>query len=204
MEIRKTKLQPAHYYHIFNRGINGEKIFFEQRNYTFFLERYTKYVYPFVDTFAYCLLGNHFHLLIRVRSDEELEKVIKTKADKPSYWHVSNAFSSFLQSYTRAINKAYGRTGAIFETPFKRIEVKDEAYFTSLVNYIHQNPEKHGLISDFRDYEHSSYHTHLSRKVTKLSREDVIAWFGDKEEYVNFHALNTQENLGEIKLEGLH
>ena len=201
MEIRKTNLQPNHYYHIYNRGLNGNKIFFEEKNYIYFLERYTKYVHLFVETFAYCLLGNHFHILIRVRSEEELEKVIKKNTGKPYYWHVSNAFSSFLQSYTRAMNKVYGRTGAIFETPFKRIEVKDEPYFTRLINYIHQNPQKHGIISDFRDYEHSSYNTHLLDKLTKLSREEVIAWFGSKEEYVRFHTLNTQEDLGNIKLE---
>jgi len=201
MEIRKTKLEPGSHYHIFNRGINGAKIFFEEKNYTFFLERYAKYVHPFVDTFAYCLLGNHFHLLIRVRSEDELDEIVDAESEKPYYWHISNAFSSFLQSYTRAMNKMYGRTGAIFETPFKRIEVKEEGYFTSLINYIHQNPEKHGLVSDFKGYKYSSYHTHLSNRKTKLLRDEVISWFGDKEEYVKFHSLNRLHSLGELELE---
>lgn len=201
MEIRKTNLETNTYYHIFNRGINGEKVFFEEKNYKFFLQQYSKYVHPFVKTYAYCLLGNHFHFLIQVRSEEELIKIINKNKEKPYYWHVSNAFSSFLQSYTRAVNKVYKRTGAIFETPFKRIEVKNDIYFTTLVSYIHQNPQKHGIIEDFREYQHSSYQTHLFQKPTKLSREEVLAWFGNEKMYVDFHNSILDKGIGNLKLE---
>ncbi len=113
--------------------------------------------------------------------------VIGKDKEKSHYWHVSNGFSSFLQSYTRAMNKMYNRTGAIFETPFKRIEVKEDSYFSTLISYIHKNPEKHGLVDDFRDYPYSSYHAHLLDHTTKLSRSEVLEWFGGKEAYQNFH-----------------
>jgi len=58
------------YYHIYNRGVNRENIFFETRNYEYFLNLYWKYIGQVVDTFAYCLLRNHFHLAIRVKSNE--------------------------------------------------------------------------------------------------------------------------------------
>lgn len=188
MEIRKTTLQPHAIFHIFNRGINGTQVFFEEKNYHYFLQQYSKYVHPFVETFAYCLLGNHFHLLIRVRSETELDQVIKKHLDKPYYWHVSNAFSSWLQSYTRAMNKKYDRTGSLFESPFKRIEVKEEAYFSRLVAYIHQNPQKHGIIDDYRNYSHSSYKGHLAAsKASKLNRSEVFDWFGGELQYLNLH-----------------
>lgn len=76
MDIRTTQLQPNNYYRIFNRGINGNTVFFEERNYHYFLQQYATYTFPFIETYAYCLLNNHFHLLIRVRSEDELKKVI--------------------------------------------------------------------------------------------------------------------------------
>lgn len=194
MEIRKTQLQPNCYYHIYNRGINGASVFFETKNYDFFLQRFDQFVSPFVKTYAYCLLGNHFHILICIRAEKELKKVITKNFEKPLHWHISNSFASFFQSYTRALNKAYRRRGAIFETPFKRIEVKDDAYFSRLISYIHTNPEKHRVVKDFRDYPHSSYHTHLLEQQTKLYRRQVIDWFGGRQAYQDFHK-------NEIKIE---
>ncbi len=60
------------YYHIYNRGTNRENIFVQERNYEHFFELYTKHIDPVADTFAYCLLRNHFHLLVRIRSEEEI------------------------------------------------------------------------------------------------------------------------------------
>ena len=188
MDIRNARLTPDAYFDIFNRGINGAKVFFEEKNYAYFLQKYAHYLYPFVETYAYCLLGNHFHLLIRVRSIEEINGATKKNLDKQHYWHVSNAFSSWLQSYTRAMNKMYDRTGALFESPFKRIEVKEESYFTQLISYIHQNPQKHGLVEDYKDYPHSSYHAHLlENKNSRLNRKAVLEWFGGKAGYLSFH-----------------
>lgn len=188
MDIRTSQLHPERYYHIFNRGVNGNKIFFEDNNYHYFLAQYSKYVSPYVETYAYCLLGNHFHLLIAVKGEQELLDTITKNKDKPLYWHVSNAFSSFLQGYTRAINKRYNRSGTLFEKPFKRIEMDDEDYFSALISYIHKNPEKHGIISDFRNYQYSSYQSYLSQAKTKLKRDEVLSWFGGKAPYQDFHS----------------
>ncbi|WP_339788306.1 hypothetical protein [uncultured Imperialibacter sp.] len=197
MDIRNAKLHPDQYFHIFNRGINGMPVFFEPKNYDFFLKQYTQFVHPFVETFAYCLLGNHFHLLIRVRDIAQLDLAIKKDREKPYYWHVSNGFSSFLKSYTRAVNSVYNRTGGLFETPFKRIEVKEESYFSALIAYIHRNPEKHGLVKDFRSYPYSSYQAHLQDAPTFLSRQAVLDWFGGKEQYQAFHLQEKQPPLDE-------
>ncbi|MDW7690866.1 hypothetical protein R9C00_21090 [Flammeovirgaceae bacterium SG7u.111] len=190
MDKRTTLLIPGNYYHIYNRGINRQHVFFEERNYSYFLGKYTKFVHGFAKTFAYCLLKNHYHLLVQIREEKELLKLIHKNQEKPLSWHTSNAFSSFLQGYVQGINKTHGRSGALFEEPFKRMEVLDEVYFTQLVVYIHTNPQKHQLISDFRNYPHSSYHAHLTEKKTKLCREDVLSWFGGEEAYIQAHATN--------------
>lgn len=195
MDIRGTQLHPEMIFHIFNRGINGAKVFFEEKNYHYFLKQYSRYVHPLVHTYAYCLLGNHFHILIKVRSGEHIRSVVQHNKEKEAYWHISNAFSSFLQSYTRAMNKMYHRKGPLFESPFKRIAVPEEAYFSRLLIYIHLNPEKHGIIDDYRNYPYSSYHAYREmEKNTKLNKAEVLAWFGGNKGFIDFHQANV-ENL---------
>ena len=95
------------------------------------------------------------------------------------------------------MNRMYERTGSLFESPFKRIAVSNEAYFSRLVSYIHHNPQKHGLVSDFRDYQYSSYHSHLSLSNSRLNRNEVISWFGSIEEYQLFHTIEDTEPLNQ-------
>lgn len=193
METRKTQLEATGYYHIYNRGINGQNIFIEEQNYVYFLQKYAQYVHPFVETFAYCLLKNHFHLLVRVKSEQEIRTFLGSKhKDKSCSWIASNAFSSFFKSYAQSINKKYTRTGGLFEEPFHRIEVDNDAYFSALIAYIHHNPQKHGFVADFKAYPHSSYESHLQNKTTKLNRKQVIDWFGNFDEYQKFHANYTK------------
>jgi len=70
---KPTPLQYGRYYHIYNRGNNRENIFIDGRNYSHFLKLYTRYVEPVADTYAYCLLRNHFHFLVRIKTVEEQE-----------------------------------------------------------------------------------------------------------------------------------
>ena len=65
------------YYHIYNRGVNRENIFIEERNYDLFLKLFEKHLLPVADLFAYCMLRNHFHISLRVRSEDEMEKTLR-------------------------------------------------------------------------------------------------------------------------------
>ena len=100
---------------------------------------------------------------------------------------VSRNFSNLLNAYTKAINKKYGRTGSLFQERFGRIEVKSAHYFSRLVYYIHFNPQKHGFLTDFREWPHSSYHAFLLNKPTSLKRNEVLEWFGGKTWFEAFH-----------------
>jgi putative transposase len=99
----------------------------------------------------------------------------------------SRRFANFFDAYAKAFNGAYGRTGALFQRPFGRIEVKDEAYLARPVVYIHHNPQRHGLIDDFREWPYSSYRTLLSTKPTQLQRDEVLAQFGGADAMVALH-----------------
>ena len=182
-------LQMGLYYHIFNRGNGGKRIFREKRNYRFFMERYARYVEPIAYTYAYCLLKNHFHFLIRTKTPEEQEERLETLKVSETFRVLSpsSQFSKLFSSYAKAFNKAYGRTGSLFERPFRRIEVDADTYFTQLVAYIHQNPERHGLVADFRDWPFSSYQAIVSPRPTRVQRDEVLSWFGGRDNFVDFH-----------------
>lgn len=214
MKTNILHLHPDSFYHIYNRGINGENLFKEERNYAYFLEKYDKYVSPIADTYAYCLLKNHFHFLIKTKSEEVIGTLRKASLQaKPSFEQtktsfdsfevvdtskiISNAFASLFKSYAQAINKAHHRTGALFEEPFRRIEVKSEGYFSMLIHYIHFNPQKHGFVSDYRDYPHSSFGAILSEAQTKVERNEVLNWFGGRTKFQEYHAM--QSDFGSIK-----
>ena len=195
------------YYHIYNRGVNRENIFFEERNYEYFLKLYEKYIVPVVDTFGYCLLRNHFHLAVRVKSEEEIQtlRVLSSNGHiagpgdptirnpsqpgKPLGSHyVSTQFSNFFNAYAKAINKAYNRTGSLFQHPFGRVPITSDRQFWSVIAYIHQNPQKHGFVNDFREWKYSSYGVLLAGKHAFLDRDVVLDWFGGRDEYLNLHA----------------
>ena len=194
MDIRNQPLLPGSYFHIYNRGLNSREVFFEQENYRYFLQQYEKYVSPFVHTYGYCLLNNHFHFLVQVREEDVLQKLVGNEGKRPLYWYVSNAFSSWLKSYTQAVNKRYAFTGPVFERPFKRIEVTSDDYFTNLVAYIHHNPVKHGIRKEFRDYPFSSYQSIIRiERQTYLERERLLNWFGGLDTFVAFHQLPVKD-----------
>lgn len=188
-----TRFEQEKYYHVYNRTVDRKPMFVNNGNYEFFLSKYSEYISQVADTYAYCLLGNHFHLLIRVKSISEIEQSIMPKnglsgnPDADINLLVSRQFRKFFQSYAMAFNKQQDRIGTLFQTPFKRVCVEDDLYFTHLVYYIHANPQLHGLVSDFHDWHWSSYNGMLTDKPTKLQRSAVLNWFGGKDKYVQFH-----------------
>jgi putative transposase len=179
-----VKLEPGKFYHIYNRGVNRGYIFFEERNYAYFLDRYRKYISGIADTFAYCLLRNHFHLLVRINAACETSQGGTTSKALVS---LSKPFSDFFNCYTKAINKSCFRTGGMFEGPFGRIEIGSEDYLMQLLLYIHLNPLHHGTAKDFEKYPHSSYGQLISDENTFLRRDEVLSWFGSKEAFVQAH-----------------
>ena len=189
-----ASLTPGRFYHIYNRGINRENIFFVDRNYPYFLELYAKYIEPIATTFAYCLMRNHFHLLVRIKTEQEqtFEVLLSIseqsrEAETSKVLDSTQQFSNLFNAYAKAINKAYGRTGSLFEGRFGRIEVTSKAYFANLVAYIHRNPQKHGFVEDFREYPYSSYSAILTTKPTRVKRADVLAWFGGQDAFQVLH-----------------
>lgn len=176
------KLIPGQCYHIYNIGNNREDLFYEHKNYFYFLNQYYKYIYPIADTYAYSLLKNHFHILLQIKKEKSFQDTGNYDPDK-LYLRFSNLFNS----YSKSINKMYDRAGSLFEERFKRECVNSDILFKKIVRYIHLNPLIHGLTEDFRNYPYSSYNLILSDVKTKLARNKLLNIFGGIENFINYH-----------------
>lgn len=199
MDIRITPIEPDRFYHIYNRGINGEIIFKTDRNFLFFLAKIRQHLRSVCDIYAYCLMPNHFHLLVRIKPDSVLQDVVKNQKvriaeDKRLHapQHIfSRKFALIFNSYTQAFNHENNRHGSLIESPFKRKLITTDNYLLQCIIYIHQNP----CSSDFTQYPYSSYKTILSKSLTAVQRNEVIAQFDDIGNFIFCHRKESSYNF---------
>jgi putative transposase len=177
--LKKDIFEAGHYYHVYNRGNNHENIFIEEKNYRYFLEKIKKYILPIADVYAYCLLKNHFHIVLRIKDKIDLPEKFKEKIHLP--------FSNLFNSYSKSINKMYNRDGSLFQEHLQRNRIEDEMYLKQLIVYVHLNPVKHRFTDSFESYSHSSYRAYLSTKSTSISREFILELFDDLENFKFCH-----------------
>ena len=97
-------------------------------------------------------------------------------------------------AYAKAFNRAYGRTGTLFQRPFGRIRVQSDAHFAVLVAYIHRNPVHHGFVKDLEDWPFSSHRAILSDHPTAVARESVLDWFDGQEGFRTAHQVAVDEH----------
>jgi len=170
MPQRSISLVAGEYYHIYNRGNNRQDIFFERENYLFFLRRVRKYLVGETQTsevsetsevwttiIAYCLMPNHFHLLVCPHDDE-----------------LSRRMQRFSISYTKAMNKRYDRVGSLFQGQFQAVLVDRNEYLLHLSRYFHLNPVEAGLVKQPEDWEFSSYRDYIGLRQGTLPTPDII------------------------------
>lgn len=207
--------EPSSVYHIYNCANGDENLFREPKNYVFFLTKYAKYIQPIADTFAYCLLPNHFHAMIRIKEPKEILEYLYinqyNRQTQTNLQHFQNReeglhfqperfsrmieqqFSNFFNSYAKALNKFYGRKGSLFNPSMKKKEVKSDEYYTNLVLYIHNNPVKHGFTNDLWEWPYSSiqeFDPDINSFCILLNEEKqaVIDWFGDWDNLLSSHS----------------
>ncbi len=172
MPRRYTKYTQDYYYHIFNRGINKQKIFYEEKNYSYFLGLLKRFLKKFnFSMIVYCLMPNHFHFLIKL--NENLD--------------VGLFMSRFLDSYVTAFNNMYNRSGSLFKDRYKSISVDREEYLKYLCRYIHRNPLKAGLVNTPEQWPWSNYFECVGEKMGDLCDNNFIrSWFSSPELYKEF------------------
>ena len=184
--MKLEKLEKDHYYHIFNRGINSSIIFQNEDNMAYFLSLIDKHLIEKVNILAYCLMNNHFHLIVKIIEEESL---------------VSQAFSNLLNAYAKAFNKQQNRTGSLFEKHFRRKRLVDESYLINSIIYVHNNPVNHNLVKSPGDYLFSSYNNYLSKDNSiSISDENEILRLFDSID--NFEVVHKQKNNLDLDLQG--
>ena len=196
------KLEFGKFYHILNKAVGDDLLFRANQDYFYFLAKTEHYILPIADIYSYCLIPNHFHFLVKIRGEEDIDKGILKKGGSLGHNVLQQTFGNFFNSYSKSYNKAYNRKGSLFIRPFKRILVDDENYLLSLIAYIHRNPIHHKLKKEYPDWKYSSYNAIISDKPTKVKRLETIELFGSKEALISFHEQNKpQKGLGKYLLE---
>jgi|ERR1043166_1866504 REP element-mobilizing transposase RayT len=185
-------LEPGGWYHIYNRGVNGCDIFSRKSEYDLFLEKYDFYLSEFAETIAYCLLKNHFHILIHIRAKLPIKPKTKVYRSDQEFQlgatgSVSKQFSHFFNFYTQNLNQLRGRKGSLFERRFKRKLIYDENQLKNVVQYIHFNPVRHGFTENLMKWPHSSYTAYINESQTWLERDKGLDIFGGLEKFKAAH-----------------
>lgn len=183
MPVRNVVRVPVgdSYYHVYNRGHNKDLLFLDQEDYTWFewlLQRTFGPVQQKSDTGkafpwfgdqirlnAYCLMPNHFHLLLYLGDDESA---------------LSKSMQSLAVTYSMYFNKKYQKRGKVFESVFKSSRVDSDQYLLHITRYIHLNPR------EYKSWSYSSYRDYLSDTREWLRADMILDLFASREEYVQF------------------
>jgi REP element-mobilizing transposase RayT len=179
-------------YHVYNRGNNSQPIFFTDANYNHFLDKIRKELKPICEPMAYCLMPNHFHLLLR--ATEFSCREIPTYGGKPMQL-LARKIGLMLSSYSQQINKQRGTTGSLFQqkTKAKCVSapvtgqttlrrgptVSTPSYIINCMHYIHQNPMKAKLVTKMEEWEHSSFAGYAGFKEDDLCDKAILMEFAD-------------------------
>lgn len=189
-------LEPEYYYHIFNHANGNENLFCCEENYNYFMKKYDLFISPVAETFSYCLMPNHFHLLVRIKEESQLNRslpkfntLVKLEQNK----FISKQFANFFSSYTQSFNKKHNRKGSLFIKNFQRKKIISELYFKQAIAYIHLNPVSHEFVENPEDWKYSSYNAFFSTKVTSIRKNEVINLFNDLQNFQNYHNTKTAE-----------
>jgi len=183
MEFIKGEL-----FHIYNRGNNRDRIFYSRRNYLFFLEKIKTYISPYGEVIAWCLMPNHFHLMVYINEIDLIVPITDPLANSERVVvkkrTLNQSIGIMLRSYTNAIQKQEGRTGALFQEETKAVLLADsvsfspsyfntafgtfinvfhddKSYAENCFNYIHLNPVSSNIVKRAEDWEFSSFRDYI-------------------------------------------
>ena len=157
-------------YHIMLRGIDKREIFLSKSDYKRFLSYIEKIKETIpVSVYAYCLMTNHVHILIKSETEE-----------------IGNIVRRIAVGYAQYHNIKYGRTGHLFQNRFRSETVNDDNYFLIVLRYIHQNPINAGIVKNVSDYQWSSYHEYIGYQSKLIDKSFALQYFSNINKFIEF------------------
>ncbi len=189
-------------YHVYNHAVGEDRFFREEKNYYFFMQKVCKWILPISDILSYCLIPNHFHFCLKIKSQIEIKEILHQKLSRKmgmnSKWKLESdalerliieQFSNCFNSNAHAYNKSYNRVGSLFKESFQRKEILNDEYLKDLICYIHNNPVKHRMVKHPSHWKHSSFNDLFVCEPTILKRSEVINVFDSVENLLALHKL---------------
>lgn len=200
----KAPFEFQKHYHILFRSIDGVPLFKTEKEHLFFLEKWKRFTEIVFETWAYSLLGNHTHFIIRVKQQEEvirtlsslpeeaktnaIRKFLEKKEDSPIGSVVERQINSFMVSYANTYNNIIERKGGLFQQPFRRSLIAAEAHLQQAIVYVHANGQKHRLVKDFKTHRFNSYHAILERNDSFVNSTAVLMFFSGIDKFISIHS----------------
>lgn len=201
--LLKAPFQASQFYHIVCKSIDGLLMFRQEKDYSVFKNRFHQFTQGYFDTWSYCLLENHTHFIIKVKSIESIIDTIKkltpencTKSQNRLLQNktdellldemLERQMNRFLVSYTNYYKNQHAHRGGLFQKPFKRINIKGEAHLQQAIIYTHANSQKHGIIDDYKIYPHSSFLS-ICNNYTEGAFKEVVGFFGGITSFKKIH-----------------
>jgi putative transposase len=203
-ELLKSPFAAGNHYHLVFKSIDGVLLFRDENDYAIFLERFQQFTAIAFDNWAYCLLNNHAHFIIKVKSLENIVKTIfKTDQSKQTVamkkllaslddleildTMIERQVNSFMVSYANYTKNKYHHDGGLFQKPFKRIAIDTDAYLQLAIIYVHANMVKHKIFDKYKEYLHSSYAAIITNNNLYCVSVAVIQFFGGIEKFTLLH-----------------
>jgi len=178
------------FYHIYNQSTGNELLFKDDKDYFEFLEKLKKYVLRVSDIYSYCLLPNHYHLLVRIKALKDLLVYFSEKTEFKKTIVVadvslllSRQFSDCFNAYAKYYNYTHARRGTLFRRAFRRKKVEGSDYMKTLICYVNRNAVDCDMVKFCSQWKHSSYNALISAKATLLQRDEVMEMFDDVENF---------------------
>ncbi|HLO82997.1 MAG TPA: hypothetical protein VK166_18670 [Chitinophagaceae bacterium] len=177
-------MEPGEIYHLYNHANGFENLFNDDDDYELFLHKLIKHTSPVAHYFSFCLMPNHFHLLAKIKQEEE---ILKTMTGRDIVKKISRSYASAYAGFAQRINNKYSRMGSLFKQNMSSRKIYDEIDFCSTVHYIHANPVHHGFVKSVHDWKYSSYNHILEKTAAWLDVRTVLNHFGDLHEFIKYH-----------------
>jgi len=175
-------MEPGIFYHVCNRAIGKDVLFKHFFDYDDYLTDIEKIILPVANLNAYCILDNHYHLLVRIR-------------EHASGFEFSQAVNRLQSIHAKRFNYKYKRKGGLFLRPFNRIPIKNDGQLAWVFWYIHRNPLHHGKTENWEDYPYSSYSYFKYNRASFLDTSTMLDFFGGQDQLIKHHVTQAEDYL---------